>query len=61
MFDMLAMSLIADLHGGRVVTVQEVARFIGNVSFKSTQLDFIPSSLIKTCSNVFSNLICSSG
>jgi hypothetical protein len=39
------------------VTVDEVHRILANITSKSCSLDFIPTSLIKSCSDVFSELI----
>jgi len=39
------------------VSADEVHRILSNINIKSCPLDFIPTSLIKSCSSVFSELI----
>jgi len=40
------------------VTKNEVLKLLHTILPKSSQLDFIPTSLIKSCSDVFSDIIC---
>ena len=41
-----------------LVTPAEVRKLLTSIPSKSCKLDFIPTSLLKSCSNVFSELIC---
>jgi len=40
------------------VSKDEVLKLLQSASCKSSQLDFIPTSVIKSCSDVFSDIIC---
>ena len=40
------------------VTKSEVLKLLQSTQPKSSQLDFIPTSLLKSCSDVFSDIIC---